>query len=95
MGLATGVIIGSLVFGTGMGFRGCTKEPIYKVGECVRSVDSFGDYDSDYIRKITNINKKDYKFKVWSKRFGFFFENTLSIELMDDPNYNKQVECPE
>lgn len=95
MGLATGIIIGSLVFGTGMGFRGCSEAPRYKIGDCVRSVDSFGEFENEYIRKIIKINEKDYKYQVWSPDHGFFYESTSSIDLMNRDKYYKQVECPE
>jgi len=35
MSLATGIIIGILVFGTGMGFRGCSKPAKYEDTVCV------------------------------------------------------------
>jgi len=95
MSLATSIIIGSLVFGTGMGFRGCSKPAKYKVGDCVRSVDSFGEFKEEYIDKIIKFNDKDYKVKVWSPKLGYFMEQTTSIDITDDPKYKKQVECPE
>lgn len=95
MGLATGIIVGSLIAGGGLGLRGCSETPRYKVGDCVRSVDSFGEFRDDYIHKITKINNKDYKYSVWTERHGFFMEQTSSIDIMNDEKYYKQTSCPE
>lgn len=92
MSLTTGLIIGLGIAGGLGGVTMCTQSPKYQVGECVRSVDSFGEFDSDFIRKIININNSHYKYITYSPNYGWFFTNTSSISVIN--KHYVKVDCP-
>lgn len=94
MSLTTGLIIGLGLAGGLGGVHGCSSSPSpkYQINDCVRSVDSFGEFDSEFIRKIININDKDYKYNVYSPANGWFYTSTSDIGLIN--KYYKKVDCP-
>jgi len=93
MSLTTGLIVGLGLAGGLGGVSMCSKPqvPKYQVGDCVRHVDSFGEYDSNVVRRITKMNDTDYGVIVYLSS-GHEYKDTSDIRMTD--KYYGKVSCP-